>query len=304
MFDERIAETASRQYGMFDVDQAEEAGGTYRIIHDRLNARRLRHEGDGVYGFPDWPQSWMRDLWREYLIVGRAHAVVGGESGTSLHRLQPFPRFGRLELIVPHGYHHRPTRAIVRQTRDLTDDQIVTMYGLRTTSIPRTFCDVAAFAHPDRLARAIEQADLDKKASVDEVAALYDALRKPGKPGFKMLEAILEVRRSDFVVPEGELDRMFRKLIRDFHLPEPEWLPRLPWNPTRRADALWMPQRALLELDSRAWHARIDQMASDRRRDREAKRNGYDTYRFTYEEVKYKRRMVADELTQILSPAA
>ena len=304
MLDEEIASIASKQYGMFDFEQVENVGGTERIAHDRLNARRWTHEGEAVYGFPDWPESWMRSLWREYLIVGRHRAVVAGESGASVHRLHPFPRFGRLELCVPHGDHPRPPLAVVRQPRDLTDDQIVVMYGMRTTSVARTLCDLAAGAHRERLTRAIEQADLDKKCPIDELAALYDRLRKPGKTGFKMLGSILEVRRSDFVVPESELERRFRRLVREFRLPEPTWQPRLPWNPSRRADGLWMPQRVLLELDSRAWHARIDQMANDRRRDRTAKMHGYDTHRFTYEEVKYQRRMVANELAALLGLAA
>jgi len=289
---------------MFDFRQVEAAGGTERIVHDRLNARRWTHEGDAVYGFPDWPNSWMRALWREYLIVGRHVATVGVESAASLHRLHPFPRFGRLELCVPHGYHHRPTAAIVHQPRDLTDDQVVRMHGLRVTSVARSLCDLAASSHRERLSRAVEQADLDKKCPIDELAALYDRLRKPGKPGFRMLGSILEVRRSDFVVPEGELERMFRRLIKEFRLPVPTWQPSLPWNPTRRADALWLPQRVLLELDSRSWHGRLDQMANDRRRDRTAKLHGYDTHRFTYEEVRYDRRMVAGELAALLGLAA
>jgi hypothetical protein len=304
MFDEEIAKVASQQYGMFDLKQLNTAGGKDWTVHDRLSARRWTHEGDGVYGFPDWPNSWMRSLWREYLIVGRDVAIVGAESAASLQRLHPFPRFGRIELLVPHGFHHRPTRAVVRQVRDLTEDHVETMFGLRVTKVARTLCDLAASAHRERLSRAIEQADLDKKCGIAETVAMYEALRKPGKPGFKMLGEILEVRGDDFVVPEGELDRMFRRLCKRFNLREPIWRPHLPWDPTRRADALWLPEKALLELDSRTWHGRLDQMANDRRRDRESRRNGYEPLRYHYEEVKYRPAKVADELREVLRPAA
>ncbi len=244
----------------------------------------------------------MRGVWRAHLIAGR-HSVAALETAAALHKLWPFPR-GPLVFSVPHGDHHRRTHAVVRQPRDLTADQIVVVDGMRTTSIPRTFCDLAASSRRARLSRGLEQAHLDGKAKINETAALYERLRKPGKPGFRMLGEILEVRRADFFIPPTELEKMFRRLLRRHGLPEPMWQAPLPWDARRRADGLWIPQHVLLELDSRSWHARIDQMAADRRRDREAKRNGVPLYRFTYEEVKYESSMVAHEMRELLGLAA
>ena len=118
-----------------------------------------------------------------------------------------------------------------------------------------------------------------------------------------MLGEILEVRRPDFWIPPTALEKMFRQLLRRNGLAEPLWQPPLPWDSKRRADGLWLPQKALLELDSRSWHARIDQMTADRRRDREAKRHGMTLYRFTYEEVKYEPGSVTNEVRELLSLA-
>ena len=129
---------------------------------------------------------------------------------------------------------------------------------------------------------------------------MYEELRGPGKRGFKMLGEILEVRREDFEIPPSYLEKLFRRLLRKHGLPEPIWQPPLPWDPRKRADGLWVPQRALLELDSRSWHARMDQMSADRKRDRDARRHGYDLHRFTYEEVKYQPRVVVSDLRDLL----
>jgi very-short-patch-repair endonuclease len=159
---------------------------------------------------------------------------------------------------------------------------------------------LAALSRRERLARAIEQADIDGKCPIAETVAMYEELRKPGKPGFKTLGQILRCRRDDFEIPGGHLERLFRRLLRKYGLAEPTWQAPLPWNESRRADGIWYPQKALLELDSRTWHGRIDQMTADRQRDREARRHGLEPYRFTYEEVKYTPANVVAEVRAIL----
>jgi hypothetical protein len=302
MIDILIASVAGPQCGLFDRDQWFAQGGTDRQLSWRLATGALTDEGPGVYGLPGWSETFMRGVWRGHLLAGR-HSAASQETAAAVHRLWPFPQ-GALVFSVPHGDHHRPRGAIVRQPRDLTEDQIVVVNGMRVTSIPRTFCDLAASSSRARLSRGLEQAHLDGKSKISETVALYERLRKPGKPGFKTLGEILEVRRPDFYIPPTELEKMFRQLLRRYGLPEPIWQPPLPWDPRRRADGLWLPQNVLLELDSRSWHARIDQMTADRRRDRDAKRHGLPLYRFTYEEVRYKPQAVADDVADLLSRAA
>lgn len=226
------------------------------------------------------------------------------DAAASLHALYPFRQFGRLEFSVPHGQHILLPASFVHQPRDLTAHQIEIVGGLRVTTVARTLCDEAAHSGRERMKRGVEQAHLDRKCSISELIALYDELKGPGKRGFKMLGQILEVRAPGFVVPESELERMFRRLTRKHGLREPQWQVPLPWDPKRRADGGWLDRRALLELDSRAWHTRIDQMTADRRRDREARRNGYMIYRFTYEEVQYEPKGVISELRDVLDLAA
>jgi hypothetical protein len=225
-------------------------------------------------------------------------------AAASIHKLWPFPQFGKIEISVPHGEHHRPTAGLAHQPRDLRPNHIVVVDGLRVTSIARTFCDLASLKRWERLAAAIEQADIDRKCSVAEVVAMYEELRRPGKPGFKMLGQILESRRDDIPIAHGYLTKLFRRLLRQNGLAEPTWEAPLPWDLTRRADGIWWPQRALVELDSRTWHARTAQMTADRQRDREARRHGLDPHRFTYEEVKYQPLRVLAEVRELLSVAA
>lgn len=302
LVDVAITPVAGRQCGLFDRDQWFDVGGDDYQLLRRVRNGRLTDEGIGVYGLPGWPSSFLRDLWRAHLIAGR-HSVVSNESAAQLHVLWPFPR-GRLVLSVPHGGHHRPTTATIRQPRDLRPQHIVLVHGIPATSIPRTFCDLAATSTRPRLVRGLEKAHLDGKAKISETIEVYEELRRPGKPGFKMLGEVLEVRHPDFFIPPSELEKMFKRLLHRFSLPEPVWQPSLPWDPSRRADGLWPEQRVFLELDSRSWHARTDQMTADRRRDRDARRNGFDLLRLTYEEVKYEARRAIGDVREALALTA
>jgi hypothetical protein len=290
------------QCGLFDREQWSDCGGDDKQLSYRLSTGAITHEGVGVYGLPGWPETFMRSVWRAHLVAGR-HSVASSWTAAALHELWPFPP-GKLVVSVPHGGHNRPSPAFVRQPRDLTEDHVVLVDGMRTTSIARTFCDLAADCRVDRLARGIDAAHLNGQSDVSETIAMYDALRKPGKPGFKALGRLLEVRRADFALPPTYLSGLFKRLLKKYNLPEPRWEAPLPWAPTRRADGIWLPQRKLVELDSRSWHARIDQMSSDRQRDRDARRNGFEPYRFTYEEVRYSAAKVAAEVREILDLAA
>ncbi len=303
MIEEVLYALASCQCGLFSRQQVLAAGGYDQLIERRLASGRWLLVHPGVYSLPGWPSSWKRDLWAMYLALG-PDAVVSHESAASIRALHPFPKFGQIELSVPHGKHVLLPRSSVHQARDLRPEHIEVVDGLRVTSPGRTLCDLAGVSHRERLSRAIEQADLDKKCAIRTTMALYEELRAPGKRGFRMLGEILAVRAPGFVVPESELEGMFRRLVRRFRIPEPAWQVPLPWDPTRRADAGWASRNALIELDSRSWHARIDQMTADRRRDRAARRHGHTIYRFTYEEVRYQPRAVADELWVILNLAA
>ncbi|PLS75190.1 MAG: hypothetical protein CYG61_08490 [Actinobacteria bacterium] len=59
-----------------------------------------------------------------------------------------------------------------------------------------------------------------------------------------------------------------------------------------------------MEGDGRRWHARMDQMATDRRRDRDALNHGWRPYRFVWEEITREPQMVRGTLLDALALAA
>src|SRR4051812_18286908 len=185
MVDAAVADLASQQYGLFSRPQAIAVGAGTRLIETRLGSGRWTHEADAVYGLPGWPDSWMRRIWRGYLATG-AHAGVFFETAAALHELTGFPR-GRIVLTTPHGDHHWHGLCEMRQHTALLPEPIVVLRGLRVTSVVRALFDLAAFSGRDRLAIAIEDAHITGCCRLEMLQEFYDALRRPGKRGMKML---------------------------------------------------------------------------------------------------------------------
>ncbi|MDP9386873.1 MAG: DUF559 domain-containing protein [Actinomycetota bacterium] len=300
MDDGSIAALAGAQHGLFSRGQALEAGVTPQLIGRRLRAGRWLSLAPGVYGHPGWPDSWRRRLWMAHLDVGPG-SVISHESAAALHHLSLF-RPGPVVLTVVHGDHERPAPWTVRQSTDLRPDHVTRVEGLPVTTPARTLFDIAAFTSEARLARAVDEAHVSGVCRVEELAALYEALRRRGKRGMKVLGHVVASRGDGYVPPESVLERRLLKVLRDGGLPEPVPQLPLPWRSARegRVDVAYPQARILVEADSRRWHSRMDQMADDRRRDREALNHGWRTYRFVWEEITRQPHMVCETLREAL----
>ncbi len=284
MVDERVNELAGRQYGLLSRAQALALGASDDLIKQRLGAGRWIRMSPGVYGLPGWPDSWRRTLWLAHLDVGAA-SVVSHEAAAAVHGLTLFPP-GPVVLTVVHGDHERPGWT-VRQSTDLRRDDTVRVAGLPVTTPARTLFDLAAVASAPRLERALDDAHVSGVCRVEEVRSIYEALRRPGKRGMRVLGRILGARGDGYVPPASVLERRLLKVLRDGGLPEPTRQFPLPWRTEGegRVDVAYPAERVLIEADGRRWHTRMDHMANDRRRDREALNRGWRPYRFVWEEI-------------------
>ncbi|HVF76257.1 MAG TPA: DUF559 domain-containing protein [Acidimicrobiales bacterium] len=301
MTDAPIADLAARQHGLFSRSQAADRGATNVVVYRRLQAARWLAVAPGVYSLPGWPDSWHRRLWLAHLDVG-LHSVVSHEAAAALHRLTTYAP-GPVTVTVPHGDHERPAPYEVRQSTDLRPHHLTTVDGLPTTTPARTLVDLAARRRPDRLTRALDDAHLTRMCRVEDVLAVYDELKRPGKRGMRLLGRLLAARGPGYVPPESVLERRLLKVLAAGGLPAPVRQAPLPWRPQQpsRVDLLYPAQRVIIEADGRRWHSRTDQMAADRRRDREAQIHGYGVYRFVWEEITKQPEMVCDTVRTALA---
>lgn len=305
MVDQPINELASRQYGLFSRHQVLNVGLSDRTIHRRVRSGRWHQLGPGVYSLPGFPASWLRSLWLAPLAVGPG-SVLSHEAAAALHHLILFPP-GSVMITVAHGDHERRNPLWrVHQSRDLEPAHVTIVDGLPVSTVARTFVDLAAVAGRERLARSLEDAHVRSTCRLEEVQALYEELRRPGKHGMKRLGEVLGERGPGYVPPESVLERRLLKVISGGRIPTAVRQYALPWRQRvqERVDLALPAHRIIIEGDGRRWHSRMDQMAADRRRDREALNHGWRPYRFVWAEITRSPQMVRDTLIDALAVAA
>ncbi len=302
MVDSVVTAIARGQYGLFSRIQVLAAGGDDKLISRRLQFGRWLRLAPGVYSLPGWPDSWRRSLCAAHLDVG-LYSVVSHEAAAAIHGLPLFPP-NAIVLTVPHGDHERTRRGVrVHQSTDLRSSHVTTIDGLPVTTVARTLFDLAAVVGRERLARSLDEAHVSRLCPISEVQGLYDALRRPGKRGMKRLAQLLAVRGPGYVPPESVLEWRLHKVLDDPRLPKPRRQFHVPWRSAaeQRVDLAFPEAHVIVEGDGRRWHARMDQMAADRRRDREAMNHGWRCYRFVWEEITRNPEMVRQTIIEALA---
>jgi very-short-patch-repair endonuclease len=285
MVDDVLAVLASTQYGLFSRAQVLKAGGEDEFIRRRLRMGWWVQQAPGVYGLRGWPDSWRRSLWLAHLDVGPG-SVISHEAAASLHGFA-MCKPGPVVLTVTHGDHERAAPWRVHQATDLRTDHVTDVDGLPVTTKARTLFDLSACTSRQLYERILDDAHVSGTCRIDEVRALYEALRRRGKRGMRMLRSVLDTRAPGHVPPASELERRLVRVLLEGGLPEPKRQYPLPWRDSvdERVDLAFPAQKVLIEADGRRWHSRMDQMAVDRRRDREALNHGWRPYRFVWDEI-------------------
>jgi hypothetical protein len=159
--------------------------------------------------------------------------------------------------------------------------------GLPVTTPARTIVDLAAVTSVRRVTAAVESAITLGLTSFAEIDGLLREVARRGKPGVRKLTGVLDALDGE-PPPASIAERWLVQAAAQVGLFPRRQFP-LPW--TREpvvglTDAALPEAKLILEADSRTWHGRLQAMARDRRRDREAALAGWDTLRFIYEQLR------------------
>jgi very-short-patch-repair endonuclease len=280
IIDERIEALASRQHQAFSRQQAFEAGASVRFIERRVAAGDWVRTAQGVYVMRGSPGSWLRECKiAELSVPDSAVAVCAGAALQDLTGFRP----GRVELAVPPTTRTRSTRAVLHRFAGI---ETTTVKGIRVTTIAQTLFDVAPVVSGLRVERALDDALLGGRLTLDELeerASFYAGSRRAG---LAMMEALIAERRADgWQPPESELEVALLAVLD--RLPSKPRVIRqasLPWRSPQpgRVDTFLPDHRLILEADGRRWHTRVADFDRDRWRDNEAVAHGLRVQRLTW----------------------
>jgi very-short-patch-repair endonuclease len=301
--DKAIRKIAASQFGAFSAWQALQAGGTRAMLQQRLRRGDIEVAADGVYVLPGAPRCWRQKLWIGLLEVGD-ECGVSGRPAAAIWGVPGFQE-RRVEVLALHGRkNHRLTTGVLREMRGLQPHHFRTVDGIRVTSIELTLFMLAGSETLKCAERAVDNALTMGLTSAERLWRAWGELGARGRPGTKVLRAILADRLPGYVAPASELEARFRDLLRDEGLEQPERQVDLGgegW--VGRVDCYFRP-RIIVELDGRVGHVSELDRAKDRQRINELTAAGFVVLQFTWTDLVMRPQWVLSVLRGALAAAA
>jgi hypothetical protein len=297
--DADLAELAAAQHGVVALWQIRAAGLSARAAQDRVAAGRLHRLFPGVYAVGH------RSVSGDGRRLG---AVLACGEGAVLSRFSAASAWGmlngdgrRFDVVAPGRSGGRIAdgrRIALRRTRRLPEEDVGTLRGIPITTVGRTLLDLAGSAAPTTVQRAVHEAEVQRLLDVDAVLATID--RNPGRRGTRALTAALGVSAPD--PDNSRFVATFLAVCVDHGLPRPRFSAHVDGGDRLyEADALFVAERVIVELDSRRVHATARSFQSDRRRDSVLAARDYLTLRCTWHRLRDEPEAVAAELRSVLA---
>lgn len=268
-----------------------EIGYSRQAIEHRLGSGRLHQVHRGVYavGRADLSKrgSWMAAVLAcgeaAYLSHRSAAALYGighektvwvpGENG----RLVRVPL---IELSLTRATDPRRSTIRVHRRPSLPSNDLGTYEEIPTTSPVRTLLDYASLEPPNRVERAINEAD--KHYLIDPERLRRAIEGRSGEPGVRSLRRILD--RDTFLLSDEELELLFHPLAREAGLP----LPRSKEIVNEfEVDFYWPSLGLVVETDGWRYHRTPSAQARDALRDQVHTASGLTPLRFSHHQVKH-----------------
>jgi predicted transcriptional regulator of viral defense system len=274
--DWRVAKLAARQWGVVSVAQLRALGLTKDAVQRRVRAGRLHRLHHGVYAVGHTVLK-REGRWLAAVLACGDGAVLSHRSAAAHWGLLQ-SEATRTDITTPR---RRAANATIRPhiSRSLDACDTTTHQGIPITSVPRTLIDLAATVRPDRLERALAQAEhleLYDHRAITELLA-----RSNGHRGQK---ALTEATALEPKLTKSEWEVRMLKLVRTAALPEP--LVNLPFDAPDygecKPDFHWPAHNLIVETDGWRTHRTRAAFESDRAKDAALTAAGYRVVRFTW----------------------
>jgi predicted transcriptional regulator of viral defense system len=275
--DARVSELAARQWGVVSRAQLRAQGLSDDAVRRRVRAGRLHRLHHGVYAVGHTVlRSEARRL-AAVLACGEG-AVLSHRSAAAHWGLLPTGAT-RIDVTIPRTARAGDAKIRLHHSRSLIAYNTTTHQGIPITSVARTLLDLAATVRPDRLERALAQAEhlelYDHRAITDLLA------RSNGHRGQK---ALTEATALDPKLTKSEWEVRMLRLVRTAALPEP--LVNLPLDAPDygecKPDFHWPAHNLIVETDGWESHRTRAAFESDRAKDAALTAAGYRVVRFTW----------------------
>ena len=275
--DAALAAVAARQHGVVSRAQLLALGLTKDAIRRRVERKRLQRVHARVYAVGHTALTVDSRRMAAMLACGRG-ALLSHRAAGALQALLPSsPRF---DVTVEGGGARSRAGLAVHRSRRIDDEDRDAVRGIPVTSVARTIVDLAEVLDRERLAKAINEAEI--RRSFDLTAIERVMARVPGRTGRHRLSQVLSAYRSDPHFTRSEAERRFLDLCKRHGLPAPAMNT---WVAGHEVDAYWADVRVAVELDGARAHLTHEAFQRDRKRDRDLAADGVQVARATWADL-------------------
>jgi very-short-patch-repair endonuclease len=269
--DRALAAIAARQLGLVTTTDLTTAGITRGALARRIAAARLRLLYRGVYVLGPVLVPNARQL-AAVLSCG-TDAVLSHHTAAALWGIRP-DTGGDIDVTVTRQL--RPRVGIhIHRARALDQRDVTLRHGIPVTTPARTLRDLAAVLDRRSLARALEEAEVQRLVNRRSLTA------QRGRRGAAALRAVLQ-SADEPAFTRSEAEAKLLALIRKARLPTPEVNARIGGY---EVDFLWREQGLVVEVDGFAYHSTRQAFERDRRKDADLQAKGLRTTRLTYRQI-------------------
>jgi hypothetical protein len=291
--DRLCAATANAQFGVISRQQAHAAGLSDKGILHRVATGRWQRVLPHVYRIVGAPESWHQKLMAAVLWAGEGSAI-SHRSAAAMWGLDGARR-ERIEVSAIHKLTRPGSWPIPHRPARLPLDEVTTISGIAVTTVARTLLDLGAVVLLPAVERALDGALRDGLVHVKELRTVLDRHGTSGRDGTAALRALLVERDPDYVPPESDLERDYRRIFQNGGLPDPVRQYPVPNGSTfYRIDFAYPEARLAIEVDSYKYHSGRQNWQKDKVRSNVLVAQGWRVLHFTKEDKKNPRRVVAE----------
>lgn len=294
--DQKIAEIASRQYGVVSRAQALSAGLSSAAITRRLSSGRLLRLHREVYALPGVPTSRSQTLIAAVLWAGpgsaashRAAAELWKLDGVETMIEISTPRRLNSDVVVSHRVDPIP----------LQDLKVIE--GIACTGIDRTLMDLAAVLDIDRLEDALDSALRKRLTSPARLRMRLQ--RETGRRGVSKLNKLLLERGRDGKPTESRFETRLNRLLIDGGLPALRQF--TVWDGGQfvaRVDFCYPEAKLIVEADSYRWHSGRKAWQRDIERRNQLTALGWQIIHITWDELTRKPTATLARIRNLMQP--
>jgi very-short-patch-repair endonuclease len=274
-----VAGLAQRQWGLVSRAQLQRLGVSAAGVGSWVRRERLHVVYRGVYAVGH-ARLGREGRWLAAVLACGPGAVLSHRTAAAHWGLLATEQ-ARIDVTAPRSRAGAPTLRLHRSrsldARDTTDHQ-----GIPITTLARTLLDLAATTRPDRLERALAQAE--RLQLYDHTAVTDVVARTNGHRGRTILA---RATAHEPKLTRSEAEARFLGLIREAGLDEPLVNVSLtaPDHPELQVDFYWPQHRLIVETDGWETHRTRAAFEADRAKDAALTAIGNRVLRFTWRAI-------------------